>query len=186
MPCQGPSGPTPCGLTGCATLRALAGAGGLWCAAVGAPGQARGRAGERRTIDRNLPFPAAITRLPKGSPRPPRSGALYAQDGRAGPARVIQLGPRIGMSHPPSQRLGTRVTSARAHFDDSELFEPYAQHRAWSLNPDIAMERPALSEELGPVSGLRALDLGCGDAEIGREPLNAGAACYRASMGPRG
>ncbi|HSZ71007.1 MAG TPA: class I SAM-dependent methyltransferase [Solirubrobacteraceae bacterium] len=41
------------------------------------------------------------------------------------------------------------------------------------------MEHPALREELGAVSGLRVLDLGCGDAEIGRELLDAGAARYR-------
>ncbi len=41
------------------------------------------------------------------------------------------------------------------------------------------MEHPALAEELGPVSGLRVLDLGCGEAEIGRELLSAGAARYR-------
>jgi SAM-dependent methyltransferase len=64
-------------------------------------------------------------------------------------------------------------------YDDPELFERYRQHRAWSLNPNVVMEAPALFEELGPVSGLRVLDLGCGDAEIGRELLNAGAARYR-------
>ena len=49
-------------------------------------------------------------------------------------------------------------------YDDSELFERYQQHRAWPLNPNIVMEGPALFDELGPVSGLRVLDLGCGDA----------------------
>ena len=84
------------------------------------------------------------------------------------------------MSHPSQSRprdAGDR--RGGAFYDDSDLFERYAQHRAWSLNPNIAMEHPALSEELGPVSGLCVLDLGCGDAEIGRELLNAGAACYR-------
>src|SRR5450755_4420064 len=41
------------------------------------------------------------------------------------------------------------------------------------------MESPALLEELGPVSGLRVLDLGCGNGEIGRELCGAGAASYR-------
>jgi 2-polyprenyl-3-methyl-5-hydroxy-6-metoxy-1,4-benzoquinol methylase len=59
------------------------------------------------------------------------------------------------------------------------LFERYQQHRAWSLNPNIVMEGPALFDELGPVSGLRVLDLGCGDGEIGRELCNVGAARYR-------
>ena len=34
-------------------------------------------------------------------------------------------------------------------------------------------------DELGPVDGLRVLDLGCGDAETGRELLNRGAVRYR-------
>lgn len=40
------------------------------------------------------------------------------------------------------------------------------------------MEEPALFEELGAVSGLRVLDLGCGDASVGRVLLDAGAASY--------
>jgi len=66
-----------------------------------------------------------------------------------------------------------------AFYDDPELFERYQRHRAWPLNPNIVMESPALLEELGSVSGLRVLDLGCGDGQIGRELLNAGAASYR-------
>jgi SAM-dependent methyltransferase len=84
------------------------------------------------------------------------------------------------MSGPSHSRLpdaGDR--RGGSFYDDSELFERYQQHRAWSLNPNIVMEGPALFDELGPVSGLRVLDLGCGDAEIGRCLLNAGAARYR-------
>jgi SAM-dependent methyltransferase len=84
------------------------------------------------------------------------------------------------MSSPSQSRLrnaGDR--RGGASYDDPELFERYEQHRAWSLNPNTVMEGAALSDELGPVSGLRVLDLGCGDAEIGRELLNAGAARYR-------
>jgi SAM-dependent methyltransferase len=84
------------------------------------------------------------------------------------------------MSDPSQSGLGN-VGDRRggSFYDDPELFERYQQHRAWSLNPNIVMEVPALFEELGPVSGVRVLDLGCGDAEIGRELLNAGAARYR-------
>ena len=84
------------------------------------------------------------------------------------------------MSGPSHSRLpdaGDR--RGGAFYDDRELFERYQQHRAWSLNPNIVMEGPALFDELGPVSGLRVLDLGCGDAEIGRELCSAGAARYR-------
>ena len=88
-----PLGPTPCGLTGHATLRALAGAGGLWCAAVGAPGQARGRAGERRTIDRDSPSRAPAQRPPKGSPR---RGLVKA---RIAPAESFDLMPSRRAPH---------------------------------------------------------------------------------------
>jgi SAM-dependent methyltransferase len=40
------------------------------------------------------------------------------------------------------------------------------------------MEEPALMAELGSVAGLRVLDLGCGDAAIGRALLEAGCASY--------
>ena len=84
------------------------------------------------------------------------------------------------MSGPSHSSLGDAGDRRGGSFyDDSELFERYQQHRAWPLNPNIVMESPALFDELGPVSGLRVLDLGCGDAEIGRELLHAGAARYR-------
>jgi len=65
-----------------------------------------------------------------------------------------------------------------AFYDESEVFERYRQHRQWPLNPNIVMEEPALFDELGPVSGLRVLDLGCGDAAVGRVLLEAGCASY--------
>jgi SAM-dependent methyltransferase len=40
------------------------------------------------------------------------------------------------------------------------------------------MEEPALLDELGTVTGLRVLDLGCGDAAIGPALLNAGCHGY--------
>src|ERR1700758_3949168 len=65
-----------------------------------------------------------------------------------------------------------------AFYDEPEVFERYQQHRSWSLNPNVAMEEPALLAELADVSGLRVLDLGCGDASVGRVLLDAGAARY--------
>jgi len=83
------------------------------------------------------------------------------------------------MSNPSRSRLedagGRR---GGAFYDDPESFERYRQHRAWSLSPNAVMEGPALLEELGPVGGLRILDLGCGDAQVGRELLDAGASRY--------
>ena len=84
------------------------------------------------------------------------------------------------MSIPSQSRLrNAEDRRGGAFYDDPELFERYRQHRAWSLNPNTVMEGPALLDELGAVSGLRVLDLGCGDAGIGREVLRAGAARYR-------
>jgi SAM-dependent methyltransferase len=84
------------------------------------------------------------------------------------------------MSGPSQSGLGN-VGDRRggSFYDNRALFERYQQHRAWPLNPNTVMEAPALFEELGTVSGLRVLDLGCGDGKIGRELLNAGAARYR-------
>lgn len=65
-----------------------------------------------------------------------------------------------------------------ALYDQLEVFERYQEHRQWSLNPNVVMEEPALMAELGSVSGLRVLDLGCGDAALGRDFLLAGAARY--------
>jgi SAM-dependent methyltransferase len=81
-----------------------------------------------------------------------------------------------GPSQPGLGNVGDR--RGGSFYEDPELFERYRQHRAWPLNPNIVMEAPALFAEIGPVSGLRVLDLGCGNAEIGRELCSAGAARY--------
>jgi SAM-dependent methyltransferase len=83
------------------------------------------------------------------------------------------------MSTPSSSEL-TDADDRRggAFYDDPECFECYRQHRAWSLSPNATMEGPALFHELGAVAGLRVLDLGCGDAQVGRELLDAGALRY--------
>ena len=65
-----------------------------------------------------------------------------------------------------------------AFYDEPQVFERYRLVRQWSLNPNVVMEAPALFEELGAVSGVRVLDLGCGDAAVGRVLLEAGAARY--------
>jgi SAM-dependent methyltransferase len=65
-----------------------------------------------------------------------------------------------------------------AFYDAPDMFDRYREHRQWPLNPNAVMEEPALQAELGPVAGLRVLDLGCGDAAAGRDLLNAGCARY--------
>jgi SAM-dependent methyltransferase len=66
-----------------------------------------------------------------------------------------------------------------AFYDDGELFERYrsaVRPGPWSAN--FVMEEPALLEALGDVRGLRVLDLGCGDAAIGRTLLGSGCRSY--------
>lgn len=90
------------------------------------------------------------------------------------------------MNNPSRSRLedaGDR--RGGAFYDDPESFDRYQRHRAWSLSPNAVMEGPALFEELGPVAGLRVLDLGCGDAQVGRELLNSGASRYLGIDGSR-
>jgi SAM-dependent methyltransferase len=65
-----------------------------------------------------------------------------------------------------------------AFYDQPGAFERYRAHRAWPLNPNITLEEPAFQGEVGAVSGLRVLDLGCGDGETGTALLAAGGASY--------
>jgi SAM-dependent methyltransferase len=68
---------------------------------------------------------------------------------------------------------------AGAFYDAGELFERYrsaVRPGPWSAN--FVMEEPALLDALGDVRGLRVLDLGCGDAAIGRMLLESGARGY--------
>jgi SAM-dependent methyltransferase len=66
-----------------------------------------------------------------------------------------------------------------AFYDEGELFERYrsaVRPGPWSANH--VMEEPALLDALGDVRGARILDLGCGDASIGRTLLAAGCRDY--------
>src|SRR4051812_26432093 len=65
-----------------------------------------------------------------------------------------------------------------AFYDDTDVFARYRQPRAGVSDPTAVMEHPALMAELGSVEGLRIADLGCGDAAIGRELLEAGCRHY--------
>jgi len=66
-----------------------------------------------------------------------------------------------------------------AFYDEDELFERYraAVHPGPS-SANFVMEEPALLDAIGDVRGLRVLDLGCGDAAIGRRLLDAGCRAY--------
>lgn len=64
-------------------------------------------------------------------------------------------------------------------YDDPEVFDRYREHRRGGVSsPNDVMEAPAVLRALGPVTGLRVLDLGCGDAAFGRDLLAAGARSY--------
>lgn len=63
-------------------------------------------------------------------------------------------------------------------YDDDGVFATYMRHRAGDESPNDTMEKPDLLELIGEVAGLRVVDLGCGDAEIGRELLAAGCDGY--------
>lgn len=65
-----------------------------------------------------------------------------------------------------------------AFYDDAGVFERYQGLRQDVSDPTAVMEEPALLEELGSVEGLRVVDLGCGDAAIGRVLLGAGCRRY--------
>lgn len=63
-------------------------------------------------------------------------------------------------------------------FDDDEVFKTYLQGRHRLDGPNETLEKPVLWELMGQVSHLAVLDLGCGDASIGKELLEHGALSY--------
>lgn len=63
-------------------------------------------------------------------------------------------------------------------YDHEDVFERYSSRRGIPDNPNDTLEKPVLMELVGEVSGARILDLGCGDAAIGREMLERGAYSY--------
>jgi SAM-dependent methyltransferase len=68
--------------------------------------------------------------------------------------------------------------SGPSFYDDPAVFATYMRSRARDETPNDTLERPDLWDLIGEVAGNRVLDLGCGDAQIGRELLAAGAATY--------
>lgn len=66
-----------------------------------------------------------------------------------------------------------------AFYDDHELFERYrAAVHPGPGSANFVMEEPALLDAIGDVRGLRVLDLGCGDAAVGRMLLDSGCRAY--------
>jgi SAM-dependent methyltransferase len=63
-------------------------------------------------------------------------------------------------------------------YDDPDVFETYMCHRERADNPNDTLEKPVLMELLGNLNGKRILDLGCGDAAMGKEAFGLGCAAY--------
>lgn len=63
-------------------------------------------------------------------------------------------------------------------YDNPDQFERYMERRKAEENANDTLEKPVFQELLGNVKGLRILDIGCGDATLGRECLENGCATY--------
>lgn len=75
-------------------------------------------------------------------------------------------------------RRETEATHGGLFYDDETVFFRYAAHRSWAANPNLVMEEPALRGMVGDVNRARVIDLGCGDAALGRSLLRAGRLSY--------
>lgn len=63
-------------------------------------------------------------------------------------------------------------------YDDEAVFATYMCHRQRTDTPNETLEKPVILDLVGPIANKRILDLGCGDAAIGKEFLHHGAASY--------
>ena len=70
-------------------------------------------------------------------------------------------------------------------YDNEAVFQTYVQHRQRPDNPNDTLEMPIISVLLGPVRDAHLLDLGCGDAAMGKALLAQGAASYLGLDGSR-
>lgn len=82
------------------------------------------------------------------------------------------------MSTPTPEPAAVPPCDGPAFYDDARVFANYAQLRAHPDCTNDTLEWPVMAELLGPLAGLRLLDLGCGDAALGRRALQEGAASY--------
>lgn len=70
-------------------------------------------------------------------------------------------------------------------YDDPVIHDEYMARRQRAESANTLLERPIFYEMLGDPRGLRVLDLGCGDAQFGRELLELGCQSYVGVDGSR-
>ncbi|BCL37763.1 class I SAM-dependent DNA methyltransferase [Nostoc sp. MS1] len=63
-------------------------------------------------------------------------------------------------------------------YNNEAVFAKYMSHRQRVDTANDTLEKPVIMDLILPVTGKRVLDLGCGDAAIGPELLQYGAASY--------
>lgn len=63
-------------------------------------------------------------------------------------------------------------------YDNDDFLSTYLMRRKRQESPNNILEKPGLLQLIGEVKGKMVLDLGCGDAEIGKELLEAGCSFY--------
>ncbi|MBZ5202362.1 class I SAM-dependent methyltransferase [Planomicrobium chinense] len=68
-------------------------------------------------------------------------------------------------------------------YDQTDFLSNYLKRRGRQESPNNAIEKPIIYELLGEAMGKHILDLGCGNADFGRELLAAGAASYEGVEG---
>lgn len=79
---------------------------------------------------------------------------------------------------PGAPVIDRRPLDGPAFYDDADVFAAYERIRSNPDGPAHTIERPIVDGFVGDVRGLAVLDLGCGDAAIGRDLLQQGARRY--------
>ena len=70
------------------------------------------------------------------------------------------------------------VHEGSTFYDVDSVFETYMARRQRKNNPNDTLEKPVILELAGELTNQRILDLGCGDATLGREALTRGCQSY--------
>ncbi|ANU15474.1 Ubiquinone/menaquinone biosynthesis methyltransferase UBIE [Planococcus halocryophilus Or1] len=68
-------------------------------------------------------------------------------------------------------------------YEETDFLSNYLQRRNRVDSPNNSIEKPVMYDLLGNIQGQRILDLGCGDAQFGKELLQLGALYYHGVEG---